>query len=187
MKKLVYLFLGLMIITLTFSCKDQKPAPVVEKDSTIIVDDSIEDMSLYGRCGDGSAMHTLELITDKGDTLYISINDDSVSNVKGGLGVGDRMAVTLAREATDEEPAKAEEVINLTTLLGKWVSLDKSFELQEGGVVVSNITEPKPLVDWRICNGRLVLSTDTFSIYELGADSLFLENDKGIYAYKRLK
>ena len=77
--------------------------------------------------------------------------------------------------------------MNLTTLLGKWVSLDKSFEIQEGGVVVSNITEPKPLVDWKICNGRLVLSSDTFSIYELGADSLFLENERGIYAYKRLK
>jgi hypothetical protein len=187
MKKLVYLFLGLTVITLTFSCKDQKPAPVVEKDTTIIAEETIEDKSLYGRCGDGSAMHTLELITDKGDTLYISINDDSVSNVKGGLGVGDRMAVMLAREATVDEPAKAKEVVNMTTLLGKWVSLDKSFELQEGGVVVSDITEPKPLVDWKICNGLLVLSADTFSIYELGADSLLLENDKGIYAYKRLK
>jgi hypothetical protein len=97
------------------------------------------------------------------------------------------MAVMLAHEATADEPAKAKEVVNMTTLLGKWVSLDKSFELQEGGVVVSDITEPKPLVDWKICNGLLVLSADTFSIYELGADSLLLENDKGIYAYKRLK
>ena len=119
--------------------------------------------------------------------LYIGVNEDSVSNVKGGMGVGDRMAVTLESEATDDEPAKARVVVNLTTLLGKWVSLDKSFEIQEGGVVVSNITEPKPLVDWKICNGRLVLSSDTFSIYELGADSLFLENERGIYAYKRLK
>ena len=132
-------------------------------------------------------MHTLELITDKGDTLYISINDDSVSNVKGGLGVGDRMAVMLAREATDEEPAKAEEVINLTTLLGKWVSLDKSFELQEGGVVISNVKEPKPYVEWKILNGQLVLSADTFKVFELGVDTLMLENEKGIFAYKRLK
>ena len=43
------------------------------------------------------------------------------------------------------------------------------------------------MVDWKICNGQLVLSSDTFSIYELGADSLFLENERGIYAYKRLK
>ena len=160
---------------------------LMENDSTFVEIDSVEDVSIYGRCGDGTAMHTLELITDQGDTLYIGVNEDSVSNVKGGMGVGDRMAVTLESEATDDEPAKARVVVNLTTLLGKWVSLDKSFEIQEGGVVVSNITEPKPLVDWKICNGRLVLSSDTFSIYELGADSLFLENERGIYAYKRLK
>ena len=188
MKKLIYVFVILLSLTWVSSCKEQKkPEPEVENDSTIMEIDSVEDVSIYGRCGDGSAMHTLELITDKGDTLYISINQDSVSNVKGGLCVGDRMAVMLEQEENTNEPPKAREVVNLTTLMGKWVSLDKSFELQEGGVVVSNITEPKPLVDWKICNGLLVLSTDTFSIYELVADSLFLENDKGIYAYKRLK
>ena len=188
MKRLIYVFATLLMLTWASSCKEQKkPEPEVENDSTIIEIDSVEDVSIYGRCGDGTAMHTLELITDQGDTLYFGVNDDSVSNVKGGMGVGDRMAVTLESEATNEEPAKARVVVNLTTLLGKWVSLDKSFEIQEGGVVVSNITEPKPLVDWKICNGRLVLSSDTFSIYELGADSLFLENERSIYAYKRLK
>jgi hypothetical protein len=188
MKRLVYVFVSLLSLIWVSSCKEQKkPEPEVENDSTEVEIESVDDNSLYGRCGDGSAMHTLELITDKGDTLYIAVNEDSVSNVKGGMCVGDRMAVMLEKEATADEPAKAREVVNLTTLLGKWVSLDKSFELQEGGVVISNITEPKPLVDWKICNGRLVLSTDTFSIYELGADSLFLENERGIYAYKRLK
>ena len=166
MKRLIYVFATLLTLTWVSSCKEQKkPEPEVENDSTFVEIDSVEDVSIYGRCGDGTAMHTLELITDQGDTLYIGVNEDSVSNVKGGMGVGDRMAVTLESE----------------------VSLDKSFEIQEGGVVVSNITEPKPLVDWKICNGRLVLSSDTFSIYELGADSLFLENERGIYAYKRLK
>ena len=78
-------------------------------------------------------------------------------------------------------------MVNLTTLLGKWTALDKNFELQEGGVAVSNVTEPKPITEWKISNGRLVLSADTFDIYELGADSLFLENDNGIYTYKRIR
>ena len=152
MKRLIYVFATLLTLTWVSSCKEQKkPEPEVENDSTFVEIDSVEDVSIYGRCGDGTAMHTLELITDQGDTLYIGVNEDSVSNVKGGMGVGDRMAVTLESEATDDE------------------------------------TEPKPLVDWKICNGRLVLSSDTFSIYELGADSLFLENERGIYAYKRLK
>ena len=53
--------------------------------------------------------------------------------------------------------------------------------------MVSTITEPKPLTEWKISNGQLVLSADTFSIYELGGDSLYLENKKGIYSFKRLK
>lgn len=145
------------------------------------------DETIYGRCGEGTAMHTLELITDNGDTLAFSINNDSISNVKGGLGIGDRLAVMVDGSVKDTDIPCAAEVINLTTLIGKWISLDKSFELQEGGVVISNIKEPKPYVEWKILNGQLVLSADTFNIYELGADSLLIENNRGIYAYKRLR
>ena len=115
------------------------------------------------------------------------MNDDSVSNVKGGMAAGDRMAVMVDPDSSDEDAQRALEVINLTTLLGKWVSLDKSFELQEGGVVISNVKEPKPYVEWKILNGQLVLSADTFKVFELGVDTLMLENEKGIFAYKRLK
>lgn len=141
------------------------------------------DSTVYGKCGEGSAMHTLELITDKGDTLVYAINDDdSCSVVKGGLFAGDRLAVTGYKQ---EEGLVATQVINITSLLGKWVSLDKTFDLQEGGVVVSNVKEPKPYTEWKIQNGHLVLSSDTFDIYNLGPDSLYLENAKGIYGYKR--
>jgi hypothetical protein len=78
-------------------------------------------------------------------------------------------------------------VINLTTLLGKWQSLDRKFEIKEGGVVETVVNEQKPYTSWKIVNGKLVLSADTFSIYELGADSLYLENSVGIFAYKRVK
>ena len=167
------------------SCKDKAPQEQPTIDSLAIDTLEVNDSTLYGRCGDGTAMHTLELITDQGDTLYFGINNDSVMNVRGGLGAGDRLAV-LAGEMIDGEQ-QAGLVINLTTLLGKWTALDKNFELQEGGVVVSNVTEPKPIAEWKICNGRLVLSADTFDIYELGVDSLFLENDNGIYTYKRMR
>lgn len=46
--------------------------------------------------------------------------------------------------------------------------------------------EPKPYTEWKILNGKLILSSDTFDIYSLGADSLYLENTEGIYGYKRL-
>ena len=81
----------------------------------------------------------------------------------------------------------AASVINLTTLLGKWQSIDRNFEIKEGGVVETVVNEQKPYTSWKIVNGKLVLSTDTFHIYELGADSLYLENKVGIFAYKRVK
>ena len=81
----------------------------------------------------------------------------------------------------------AKKIINLTSLLGLWSSLDKQFEIIEGGTVVSNTGEPKPYTEWKIINGKLVLSPDTFDIYSLGPDSLYLENDNGIYGYKRMQ
>lgn len=80
----------------------------------------------------------------------------------------------------------AKKVINLTTLLGKWTSIDRNFDIKEGGVVESHVTaESRPYTDWKIVNGRLVLSADTFEVLDLGPDSLYLENDTVIYAFKR--
>ena len=49
-----------------------------------------EDSTLYGLCGEGSAMNTLQLITDTGDTLNLSVTDAKEKNhVLGGYSVGD--------------------------------------------------------------------------------------------------
>lgn len=147
--------------------------------------DNVADSTVYGKCGDGTAMHTLELITDKGDSLTYTLEGaDTCANVQGGLFVGDRLAVIGTKDA--DGMLFARKVINLTSLLGKWVSIDRDFEIREGGVIVSSVKEPKPYTDWKILNGHLVMSADTFDIYALGPDSLYLENNKGIYGYKRL-
>ena len=53
-------------------------------------------------------------------------------------------------------------------------------------MVESHVTaESRPYTDWKIVNGRLVLSADTFEVLDLGPDSLYLENDTVIYAFKR--
>lgn len=144
------------------------------------------DSTVYGVCGDGTAMHTLQLIQANGDTVNYLVDADLETDVQGGLMVGDRLAVLGTKNADGENEARS--VINLTTLLGKWTSLDKNFEIQEGGVVQSFVkAESNPYTSWRVYNGKLLLNTDTFKIDVLGADSLYLENKAGIFAYKRQK
>lgn len=187
MKRLTYIFAALLIMGISGCNEQKKPTPKLWNDTE---EDSVEmtDTTVYGICGDGTAMHSLELITSQGDTLTMGLGeeDDTIPCVRGGLTVGDRLAVIIKKGGQDEWD-RASLVINLTTLLGKWSALDKTFELQEGGVVVSTVVEPNPLTEWKIFNGHLVLSADTFDIYELGADSLYLENRNGIFAYKRMK
>lgn len=180
MKKIVYLFLTIILVV---ACNEKKSAPLAEK----LEEPEVEDSTLYGICGEGTMMHTLELITMQ-DTLSIFINDeetDEASLVVGGMMCGDRMAVT-ARKIDDEWTAQR--IINITSLLGKWTSIDKNFELTDDGEVVSAIkSETNSWTAWRILNGQLLLNRDTFDIITLGADSLELENPRGIYFFQRVR
>ena len=143
----------------------------------------IADSTVYGKCGVGTMMNTLELVTDDGKTLTFTIDEEKGSDVQGGMMSGDRMAVTYYKTADENI---AHKVINLTTLLGRWTSLDKNFTINEDGSIESNIqAESKPYTAWTICNARLILNTDTFDVLSLGADSLELESAKGIFVYKR--
>lgn len=158
------------------------------------VNDETADSTVYGVCGDGTSMHSLQLVTDAGDTLTYTILDSEadldgevsggiVSKVEGGLMAGDKVAVTGLK--VDGELI-ANRVINVTSLLGHWTSLDKNFEIEEGGTVRSSLkAETNPWTSWKILNGQLLLNRDTFDITSLGADSLYIENQKGIYTFKR--
>ena len=78
--------------------------------------------------------------------------------------------------------------INLTSLLGNWTSLDRNFEIKEGGTVSSTLqSEKNPWTAWKIWNGKLILSKDTFTVENLGADSIALENKAGIFVFTRGK
>ncbi|MGI6241956.1 MAG: hypothetical protein ACOYJK_00220 [Prevotella sp.] len=175
-----------MATSIVVGCRfDSNKSKTDEADSTL-VEETIVDTTIYGTCGEGTAMHSLELITDAGDTMQyiIAENKDGEQDVQGGLLVGDRLAVIEGVGPDGEKEAK--KVINLTTLLGKWVSIDKNFDILEGGVVRSNIkAETKPWTSWKILNGQLLLNKDTFDINKLGNDSLYLESKDGIFTYKR--
>jgi hypothetical protein len=183
MKKII---LGAFAIVAICSCNSGKTQKANDVDTTIVDIPEVTDTTVYGHCGEGTSMNALELIISRGDTVRCIVDQDAVNPVaKGGLAIGDRVAAIITVNADGERVAT--NVINLTTLLGKWIAIDQSFELQEGGVVISKIKEPHPLTEWHICNGALILGADTFNVYELGVDSLLLENQKGIFAYKRLR
>ncbi len=179
------------MLVILAGCTPKKDKTQINVDSQ----ESVADSTVYGVCGDGTSMHSLELITDAGDTLTYTILDAEydedgtqegmVSHVEGGLMAGDKVAVT--GQKVDGELI-ADRVINVTSLLGHWTSIDRNFEIEEGGTVRSNVkAETNPWTSWKILNGRLLLNRDTFDITSLGADSLYIENQKGIFTFKRQK
>lgn len=180
MKKLFYLALVLLFAA---SCIQKKN----NVDNVETAESEPNDSTIYGICGDGTMMHTLELITNMQDTLYIEINDDETSDqtiVAGGMMSGDRMAVTARKT---EDGMVAQRILNLTSLLGKWSSIDKSFEITDDGGVRSFVKmESNKWTEWRIINGQLLLNRDTFDIVSIGADSLEIENKEGIFSFKRV-
>lgn len=164
-----------------------------------------EDSTVYGLCGDGSAMNTLQLITDTGDTLNLSVAEAKDQNhVLGGYNVGDRMAVL-----TDRNRTMATLVINESALLGNWVmpnpidgSDETGISIREGGVAESIDQTSITFRTWRITNGLLELvfvreggadeeETNLYEILNLGNDSLVYKTvgkpreEEETFEYKR--
>lgn len=183
MKKLIYVAIGFAVMMMANSCKEKKASQLISANDSVFVEEQA-DSTIYGVCGDGTSMHSLELITDGGDSLHVFIDDTNSEIVQGGLLCGDRIALIGYKDANGEY--LAQKIINLTSLLGKWTSIDKNFELLEGGEVKNNVkTETNPWSAWKILNGKLLLNKDTFEIDNLGPDSLYLENSVGIFVFKR--
>lgn len=181
--------MGLLFLVLVLAACDAKKKQQIEDTDEVV---EVNDTTVYGVCGEGTSMHSLEIITDAGDTLvYTLLSQDAEtevetpSDVQGGLMAGDKMAVT-GHKTADE--LVADRVINVTSLLGHWTSIDKNFTIEEGGTVRSAVkAETTPWTSWKILNGSLLLNRDTFCIECLSADSLYLENANGIFTFKRQK
>ena len=171
MKKIV--FVGVMTAEMISfgSCgggKEQQQEEV-SQDTTRVEDLGIMDRTIYGICTDGTAMNTLEMITDNGDTLTLSLTRAQESGkVLGGLQAADRVAVVANKAKTE-----AELVINLNTLMGDWVMpdpIDGSSEIgiriKEGGVAESIDQSTIIYRTWKIFNGNL----DILLVREGGGD-----------------
>lgn len=177
----------MLLSCLIASCNGNKQKA---NDNVATTTDAAADSTLYGICGEGTAMHTLQLITLTGDTLNLSLLPDDAADldadaatVNGGLMCGDHLAVLAT---TTADGPVATKVINLTSLMGRWTSISRNFVIEEGGIVTSDVkAETHPYTSWKIYNGQLLLGRDTFNIVTLGPDSLAIENHNGIYLYKR--
>ena len=185
MKRIFYFIMSLFILAVAISCKDNKPKSVMSQSGEVEDSVSTNDSTIYGTMVDGG-MNSIILLTDNGDTLEYLVNpDDTLEVVKGGKINGDRFAIIGYKEYGDNFMRSA---INLTSLLGNWSSLDRNFEIKEGGTVTSSLqSEKNPWTAWKIWNGKLILSKDTFDIENLGADTLSLENKAGIFVFTRGK
>ena len=178
--------LPLVLLSCLVACNGNKQKGV-DNDAATTDDTTATDSTLYGICGEGTAMHTLQLITLTGDTLdlaLLSSDTDQTTTVAGGLMCGDHLAVLAHTTAADG--LVATKVINLTSLMGRWTSISRNFVIEEGGTITSDVkAETHPYTSWKIFNGQLLLGRDTFNIVTLGPDSLAIENHNGIYLYKR--
>lgn len=159
------------------------------------------DPTIYGICGDASAMNTLQIITDMGDTLSLDISEAQENNmVFGGMKVGDRMAVL-----PNDDKTSAQLVVNQASLLGDWVMpnpLDGSSEvgisIKEGGIAESIAQGSIIYRTWRLVHGKLEIvlvregtndieEVSTYDIVKLQADSLVYRDEEEIFEYSRQK
>lgn len=165
------------------------------------------DQTIYGICGDGTAMNTLQLLRDNGDTLNLNLIDAlEAGKVFGGMQVGDRMAVL-----TNADQTAATLVINQNALLGDWVmpnpmdgSSEVGIRIKEGGVAESIEQSSIIYKTWKIYNGHLeILSQrdgggdeEELNLYDLvllGPDSLIYttfdkpSEEMEVFEYSRWK
>ena len=201
MKRIDSILLVAATLATMGSCGSKSSQPVVYDDSdTATVSNINRDTMIYGLCGEGSAMNTLQLITDLGDTLTLSTAEaNDQGKCYGGFESGDRMAVLLSDKST------ARLVINQSALLGDWVMpnpLDGSDEvgisIKEGGIAESIDQSTITYKTWRLSHGKLEIvlvreggseddETYLYDIVKLGPDSLVYKDADETMEYSRQK
>jgi len=199
MKKIsIVLTMIACVVMAMSSCggKTQK-VPFDNGDSTDL--SALQDPTIYGTCGEETAMNTLQIVTDLGDTVQIDITYARDNNqVFGSLQSGDRLAVVPNQKKTE-----ALVVINQTALLGNWVMpnpLDGSdevgFRIKEGGIVEGIEQSSLTYKTWRLLRGKLELvsiregggeeeEAVVYDFVKLSPDSLVIKDSEDTYEYGR--
>lgn len=199
MKKINVLMVVATAVLMMASCGGKtQQVPFDDGDSADVAN---ADPTVYGVCGEATAMHTLQLLTDTGDTLVLDLNQAQENDqVFGGLQTGDRMAVIPTKDGKE-----AVMVINQSTLLGNWVMpnpIDGSDEvgirIKEGGIAESIEQSTIIYKTWRLVRGKLEIvlvheggsgedEIYSYDIVKLGADSLTYKDSEETFEYARQK
>ena len=186
-----------VVMTMSSCGGKTQQVPFDNGDSTDM--SAMQDPTIYGVCGEGSAMNTLQIVTDLGDSIVLDLNYARENNqVFGGLQAGDRMAVVPNSKKTE-----ALIVVNQADLLGNWVMpnpLDGSdevgFRIKEGGILEGIEQSSLTFKTWRLVRGKLETvavregggEEEEVNIYDLvkvRPDSLILKDNDDTYEYGR--
>jgi len=187
MKKGVLLGVLMAGVLLFGSCGGNNNQQYADDDDSTAVDNlTSRDRTVYGICTANSAMNTLEMITDSGDTLKLNIaRARETGKVFGGLAPSDRLAVV-----PDSAGHVALQVINLNALMGDWVmpdpidgSAEVGIRIKEGGIAESIEQSVIIYRTWKIVNGELEIllvregggdeqETNRYELLMLGPDTL---------------
>ena len=123
----------------------------------------VPDSAIYGTVGDATSMHVLTIVTDNGREMAVAMNQDTIpSDIQGGLYAGDNICVTTMPDPSDPKRGMkvVAKAVNLTSLLGHWISLDRNFTMKENGIIeAKNNIESKPYTSWQMRNCQLILNT----------------------------
>ena len=199
MKKIwiVVMLVAAVVMTMSSCGGKTQQVPFDNGDSTDM--SAMQDPTIYGVCGEGSAMNTLQIVTDLGDSIVLDLNYARENNqVFGGLRAGDRMAVVPNSKKTE-----ALIVVNQADLLGNWVMpnpLDGSdevgFRIKEGGILEGIEQSSLTFKTWRLVRGKLETvavregggeeeEVNIYDLVKLTPDSLILKDNDDTYEYGR--
>jgi hypothetical protein len=199
MKKIwiVVMLVAAVVMTMSSCGGKTQQVPFDNGDSTDM--SAMQDPTIYGVCGEGSAMNTLQIVTDLGDSIVLDLNYARENNqVFGGLQAGDRMAVVPNSKKTE-----ALIVVNQADLLGNWVMpnpLDGSdevgFRIKEGGILEGIEQSSLTFKTWRLVRGKLETvavregggeeeEVNIYDLVKLTPDSLILKDNDDTYEYGR--
>ncbi len=134
MRKTSFFSCTLLAFILMAACTGNKSQPAEEagQASDSAVSSTEKDSTIYGT-SDEFGMSTFTLITDGGDTLYLTRDDEdgTMARINGDLNEGDRYAITTREDG--EALATAINLTQLDKILKNYVVINGHLVLTENG------------------------------------------------------